>query len=342
MSAYSFDFAYAYGKPEARAVIRSTPEDFLVEETIRFEPTGEGQHVYLYIQKRNTNTEWLAKQLSRFAGVNSRDVGYAGLKDRNAVTKQWFSVDLAGKPEPDWQAFNNEELSIETVTRSTGKLKRTAVKENKFTLILRELEGDTTELESRLQKLKNDGVPNYFGEQRFGHGGNNLEVADAFFSGEKKLKKHQRGIYLSAVRSYLFNQVLSKRVEAGNWNQAIPGDVMQLAGSHSCFLAEEITSEIQRRIEEKDIFPTGPLWGKGKPQSDVETRQLEMDVISEYQSWLSGLESVGMKQDRRSLCSQLTDLKWHFIEYSVLSMSFSLSAGSYATSILRELIDYKG
>ncbi len=340
MSAYSFDFAYAYGKPEARAIIRSTPEDFLVEETIRFEPTGEGQHVYLYIQKRNTNTEWLAKQLARFADIKPRDVGYAGLKDRNAVTKQWFSVDLAGKPEPDWQDFNNEEFSIETVTRSTGKLKRTAVKANRFTLILRELKGDTAELESRLKKIKEQGVPNYFGEQRFGRDGNNLEVADALFSGEKKLKKHQRGIYLSAVRSYLFNQVLSRRIEAGNWNQAVPGDVMQLAGSHSCFLAEEITDEILQRIEEKDIFPTAPLWGKGELQSGAKARELEMDIISEYQSWLSGLEGVGMKQDRRSLCSQLGDLSWQFAENTVLSVSFSLSAGSYATSVLRELIDY--
>ena len=340
MSAYSFDFAYAYGKPEARAIIRSTPEDFLVEETIRFEPTGEGQHVYLYIQKRNTNTEWLAKQLARFADIKPRDVGYAGLKDRNAVTKQWFSVDLAGKPEPDWQDFNNEEFSIETVTRSTGKLKRTAVKANRFTLILRELKGDTAELESRLKKIKEQGVPNYFGEQRFGRDGNNLEVADALFSGEKKLKKHQRGIYLSAVRSYLFNQVLSRRIEAGNWNQVVPGDVMQLAGSHSCFLAEEITDEILQRIEEKDIFPTAPLWGKGELQSGAETRQLEMDIISGYPGWVTGLEAVGMKQDRRSLCSQLGDLSWQFVENAALSVSFSLSAGSYATSVLRELVDY--
>ncbi|MDH5646683.1 MAG: tRNA pseudouridine(13) synthase TruD, partial [Candidatus Heimdallarchaeota archaeon] len=277
----------------------------------------------------------------RFADIKIRDIGYAGLKDRNAVTRQWFSIDLAGKPEPDWQAFNNDEYTIETVTRSTGKLKRTAVKENRFTLVLRELEGDITELESRLQKIKHQGVPNYFGEQRFGRDGNNLDVADALFSGEKKLKKHQRGIYFSAARSYIFNQVLSKRVETGNWNQAMAGDVMQLAGSHSCFLAEEITDEIQQRIQEKDICPTGPMWGGGELQSDNTVRQLETDVISDFQAWTSGLEAAGLKQDRRSLCVQLNDLNWDLTEKFTLILSFGLTAGSYATSFLREVVDYK-
>jgi len=340
VTTYSFDFAYAYGKPVAKAVIRSCPEDFQVEETIRFEPTGEGQHVYLYIKKRNTNTEWVAKQLARFADIKIRDIGYAGLKDRNAVTKQWFSIDLAGKPEPDWQVFNNDEYTIETVTRSTGKLKRTAVKENRFTLVLRELEGDIAELESRLQKIKQEGVPNYFGEQRFGRDGNNLIVADDLFSGRGKLKKHQRGIYLSAVRSYLFNQVLSRRVEAGSWNQAIAGDVMQLAGSHSCFLAEEITDEIQQRIQENDIAPTAPLWGRGELQSVNTVRQFETDVISDFQDWASGLETAGLKQDRRSLCTRLNDFSWDFNENSGLTLSFGLPSGCYATSVLRELVDY--
>ena len=341
MTTYSFDFAYAYGKPVAKAVIRSSPEDFQVEETIRFEPTGEGQHVYLYIKKRNTNTEWVAKQLARFADIKIRDIGYAGLKDRNAVTRQWFSIDLAGKPEPDWQAFNNDEYTIETVTRSTGKLKRTAVKENRFTLVLRELEGNITELESRLKKIKNQGVPNYFGEQRFGREGNNLDVADALFRGEKKIKKHQRGIYFSAARSYIFNQVLSKRVETGNWNQAMTGDVMQLAGSHSCFLAEEITDEIQQRIQEKDICPTGPMWGRGELMSRGVARQNETRIIESFRQLCEGLEGTGMQQERRSLCLFSEGLEWNFGQKGRFMLSFSLPAGSYATSILRELIDYQ-
>ena len=341
MTSYLFDFAYAYGKPDASAVIRVMPEDFQVVETIRFEPSGTGQHVYLSIRKRNTNTEWLAKELARFAGIKVMDVGYAGLKDRNAVTRQWLSVDLAGKPEPDWSLFNTDEYMIETVTRHNGKLRRTAVKENCFTLVLRELKGDTAALEQRLQEIRQHGVPNYFGEQRFGRNGNNLDVVDTLFSGERKMKRHQRGIYLSAARSYIFNQVLSRRVSDKNWNQPLAGDVMQLSGSHSCFLTEAVDAVIQQRIAEHDIAPTGPLWGRGKLQTAGEVQVLESEIASHYPLWQNGLEQAGMSQERRSLCIYPNEMAWSFDKENALTLTFGLPAGNYATSVLRELISYQ-
>ena len=208
-------------------------------------------------------------------------------------------------------------------------------------MTLRELEGDIDELESRLQKIKIDGVPNYFGEQRFGHDGNNINVAEEIFRGQKKLKRHQRGIYLSAARSYVFNKVLSKRVEADSWNQAIAGDVMQLTGSHSCFLAEDITGEILQRIKEKDICPTGPMWGRGQLMPQGIVAQDEVRIVESFNMLSEGLEQAGMNQERRPLGLFVDDLEWDSGKKGSLELLFTLPAGSYATSVLRELINYK-
>ncbi len=332
-------YPHAFGGPDATVIIRSRPEDFQVEEQLSFQPEGEGEHVFLYLQKRNTNTEWLAQELARFSGVPVRDVSYAGLKDRNAVTSQWFSIRMPTMDALDWGELESEDLKLLQTTRHRRKLRRGALAQNLFRLRLRELSADKGDIERRLEQVARNGVPNYYGEQRFGHALNNLDMAEKLFADSlKKVSRHKRGIYLSAARSYLFNMVLCKRVADGTWDQAIPGDLMLLDGSHSHFPVTEIDAEIQRRIAELDIHPTGPLWGKGKQSVAADAAELENDVLLAYSGWTQGLIRLGLNHERRALRAKVVDLEWNWLAESDLVLRFGLYPGSYATAVLREVV----
>jgi tRNA pseudouridine13 synthase len=333
------EFAHAIGQPVASGRIRAIPEDFQVDEILGFEPDGQGEHFMLHVRKRNANTDWVAKQLAEFCWVKPGEVSYAGLKDRYAVTTQWFSVRLPKGPEPVWASLENPEFEILQATRHSRKLRRGALKGNRFALTVRELEGDSAALEQRLGQVAQSGVPNYFGPQRFGREDGNLAQARAMFAGEQKVQdRHKRGIYLSAARAFLFNSVLSRRVAEHTWNQALAGDVMQLDGSHSVFKIEQPDEEILRRVAEGDIHPTGPMWGRGELPSRDQVAALESETVSAYPELLRGLEQAGMDQERRALRLPLKDLRWELPEPGLLKLSFNLPAGAYATSALREIL----
>lgn len=329
--------AYVGEHPLVTGVIRSTADDFQVDENLGFEPAGKGEHILLQIRKRHLNTEAVARQLAKLAGVKLMDVGYAGLKDRMASTSQWFSVNLAGKPEPDWAVLACDDLQFITIARHDRKLRRGALQSNRFTLIVRDLQGDVSDVEQRLTRIAQQGVPNYFGEQRFGHA--NLDRATAMFEGQIRVKdRHQRGLYLSSVRSELFNCVLSHRVAAGNWNRVMDGDVMMLNGTHSIFSITRIDAEIEQRVMQHDIHPTGPLWGRGELRTSLSARQSEECVLQDYILWKNGLEEAALDQQRRALRLKVHDLQWNFISQNELCMQFSLPSGSYATMVLREVV----
>ena len=333
--------SYVLGPPLATAILRATPDDFEVHEVLGFKPDGEGEHALILIQKRNTNTEWLARQLAKFADVKQVDIGYGGLKDRNAVTSQWFSVNLVGKSEPDWAQLNSTEMRVLCVARNRRKLKRGAHHGNRFTITLRDLHGDTPELEARLQAIRAQGVPNYFGEQRFGIAANNIKQARAMFAGEIQVgDRHQRGLYLSAARSLLFNAVLSRRVTERSWNSALPGDALMLEGTHSFFVTDAIDLTLVQRLQSGDVHPTGPLWGQGEPPVRGAARVLEHEVLSEHGLFRSGLEQAGLDQERRALRLRVDSLSWKFGPEGTLRLEFMLPSGAYATSVLRELVRY--
>ena len=339
MSAPAFSMAamaYAWGEPSCRGVIRQQAEDFQVDEVLGFDLSGAGEHVCLHIQKRHRNTAEVAQAIARLAGVKSRDVSYAGLKDRHAVTRQWFSVYLANKAEPDWRALASDDVEILATTRHQRKLRRGALQGNRFRLRIRDLQGACGALEERLAKIEAEGVPNYFGEQRFGRA--NLERASAMFEGRINVRdRGKRGIYLSAARSAIFNTVLSARVADGTWNRAQAGDMMMLAGTHSVFLAETLDDVIAERAQHHDIFPTGPLWGQGEPATRSDVAQLETRVAGQFELYCQGLAKAGMKQERRSLVLLPQALRWSREDSSLL-LEFFLPAGSYATAVLRECI----
>ena len=332
-------FARAHGAPPARGMLRSRPEDFVVDELALVEPSGEGEHVLLHIRKRDTNTDWLARQLARFAGVRPVDVGYAGLKDRRAVTSQWFSVRLAGRAEPDWAALDLPEVAVLSHARHGRKLQRGALRGNRFTLTVRELTGEREAIDARLRAIAERGVPNYFGEQRFGRGGANLDAAAAMLvEGRRVRDRHRRGLYLSAARAWLFNQTLAARVTAGTWDTAVSGDVMILDGRRSHFRLDEADEAIAARLAAFDIHPSGPLWGAGERPVEAEALAVEDAVLAGWEPWCEGLAKAGLKQERRALRLRVQDLTWTSPEPDTLQLSFALTAGAYATAVLREIV----
>ena len=331
--------AYAYGKPAASGQLRLAAEDFCVTEIPLLEPGGEGEHVWLWIRKRNENTPRIAEQLARFAGIHPRQVSYAGLKDRRAVTEQWFSVHLPGRETPDWTTLNSDTLTVLRQARHSRKLRRGALKGNRFRITVRDIKADPSALEKRLTLIATEGVPNYFGEQRFGRDAGNLHCAQQLFANpRRRMPRNRRSLALSAVRSFLFNQVLSQRVNAATWNVPVDGDAMQLSGSHSYFIADSTDAELPGRARKKDIHPSGPLHGRGEPPVRGACRQLEHDVLAAHADWCAGLEAAGLNQERRALRLMVQELGWRRTGAADLLLEFSLPAGAYATCVLRELL----
>lgn len=328
---------YVYGGPSGSGKIRSLPEDFIVKENLSFEPSGAGEHAFLQIEKKGENTEYVTRQLSRFANVRQRDVSYAGLKDRYAITTQWFSVWLPGKADPDWRQFESDSVKVLQAIRHARKLKRGVLSGNSFKLTIRDWQGDQTKAVQQLEQIKANGIANYFGSQRFGNEGQNVSKALAMFEGAKA-GREQRGIYLSAVRSYLFNLILAERVIQNNWNQAVTGDTYQFDLSHSCFQSDRPDVEIIRRLAAKEIHSTGVLWGRGEADVSADALDIEQAVIDAYQPLAQGLVANSVDRDRRALRVNVQNLCWQFIDSTTLELCFTLPAGSYATSVLRELI----
>lgn len=329
---------YAHGGPAGRGLLRQTPEDFTVEEDLGFEPSGQGEHVFLHIEKRGENTDWVARQLARFAGVPPSQVGYAGLKDRHARTLQWFSVQLPGKTEPDWSAFASPAIRVLEACRHNRKLKRGALRGNRFHLNIALQEHDATLLCTRLEALQKDGVPNYFGEQRFGRDGGNLYRARELFAGELTVRdRHERGLLYSTARSFLFNQVVARRVRDGTWNRPLAGDAFMFSSSHSFFRAPKITPDIAERVQRGEIHPSGPLWGLGENPVSSDALQLESEILAEHADLCRGLEAHGLEMARRPLRLLLRDFQWN-LETDRLQLEFFLPAGDYATTLVRELV----
>ncbi|SJM95723.1 tRNA pseudouridine synthase D [Crenothrix polyspora] len=326
---------YVYGSPSGVGNIRSVPEDFIVVENLSFEPSGTGEHAFLQLQKTGENTEFVARQLARFADVRQRDIGYAGLKDRHAVTTQWFSVWLPGKADPDWTQLESDKIKVLQAVRHARKLKRGVLSGNRFKITVRDWQGDKVKTLQQLEAMKAHGIANYYGSQRFGHGGHNINKALAMFQGAK-VGREQRSLYLSAARSFLFNQILAARVADASWNQALADDIYMFDGSHSSFKSEQPDADIIRRLAESAIHPTGVLWGMAKPI--VALNALEQTVIDSYPELAQGLCACGVEMARRALRINVADLQWHFVDDTVLELEFTLPAGCYATALLREII----
>ncbi len=316
--------------------MRASSDDFEVDEDLGFAADGKGEHALLHIEKRDANSEWVAQQLARAAGVAPMSVGYSGLKDRHALTRQTFSVHLPGRADPDWHALDIEGVKILEVNRHSRKIKRGVHRANRFQIRLTDVSGDRAAADKAMASIARSGVPNYFGEQRFGRNGDNLNSARGLFAGAR-MGRSQRGFALSAARSYLFNLVLARRVADETWNQALPGEVWMLAGTHSIFGPQALDDALRDRLASGDIHPTGPLWGLGELRSIAEVAEIEQELAISS-GFKEGLEAAGLRQERRTLRLMLTDFS---SEWSVdaLVLRFSLPSGCFATSVVREICD---
>ncbi|TDP61320.1 tRNA pseudouridine(13) synthase TruD [Roseateles toxinivorans] len=306
----------AYPASGASATLKLLNEDFIVTELPQQLPSGEGEHIWLDVEKNGANTAFVAQQLAEAAGVQERDVGYAGLKDRYAITRQWFSIYLPKGETPDLAQLRHPEFKVLTQSRHVKKLRPGDLQGNRFRIVLRDVAGDREAIEANLQAVASQGVPNYFGAQRFGFEGGNVEQGRAMLAREIRVRNpKKKGIYLSAVRSFVFNEVLALRMRQGLWGKTLPGDVMDEAGR-----------------------PTGPLWGRGRVITTDQAQALEMGVAERHATLCDGMEHAGLDQARRALVARPVDMSWDWPQADQLVLTFSLPAGNYATSVLNEIL----
>ena len=340
---------YLFDKPTCTADLRTFNSDFIVKEMLPFSPTGEGEHHMIHVRKEGLNTNQVAEMLAKFAKVHQKEVTYAGQKDKNAVTEQWFGVRIPGKDTPDWASLTTPEnepnateyqsrLTILSSQRHSKKLRIGALLGNRFELTLRNV-SDKDTLEKRIQQVMETGVPNYFGEQRFGHQGKNLIYGQQMLAGKKVKDRKKRSMYLSAVRSNVFNQVVSYRL---NHHSVAPltGDCVMLAGSKSFFVTDKWDPATLKRLSDNDIQLSAPLWGRGAMLPQADAASVEQTALIDLANDLAGLEQAGLEQERRPLLLKPQAMKYRF-EQDCLVIEFILPAGSYATSVLRELLDYQ-
>lgn len=330
--------ARCHGDAALSARLRVAPSDFRVDEIPAFAPSGEGEHLLLDVEKTGMNTAYVAGVLARWAGVSTMAVSYAGMKDRHAVTRQYFSVHLPKRQAPALETLAHDGLRVLASHWHARKLQRGALAGNRFVLVLREVRGEAAAIEARLQRIADDGVVNYFGEQRFGRDGGNLAAAAAMFAGQR-VKREQRGILLSAARSALFNAVAHARVQAGTWASGMDGDVWMLDGSRSIFGPEPLSAALSARVQVHDVHPAAPLWGKGELRCDGAARALALQALQGSEALRQGLEDAGLSQEYRALRLLAKALCWEWLQPDTLQLAFELPAGAYATTVLHALGD---
>ncbi|MES1925180.1 tRNA pseudouridine(13) synthase TruD [Salinisphaera sp. T31B1] len=333
--------AHAAGHvPATTARLRVAPEDFRVDEDCPIALSGQGEHLWCHIEKTGLTTQDAVQALSRAAGVHPRYIGFAGLKDRRAVTRQWISLAWpVNTPAPTLSGLCG--IDVLAVARHDRKLKRGAHRGNRFEITLREVAGDTDALEHALARIGRTGVPNYFGGQRFGRDGRNIGLSRALFAG-RRLSRNRRGFALSAARSLLFNAVLDARVRDASWDQLIEGEAVMLDGTHSVFSlagTDQAANTLDERLSRFDIHPSGPLPGRGG--DDVvcaHALKLEHSVLAEHDDLVQGLRQCGVDAARRALRLPVRELAWRWADASSLVVSFWLPPGAFATSVLREIV----
>lgn len=343
------DFAYQHAAPSATAAFKRELSDFKVNEVLGFTPTGTGEHIFVQVEKTGLNTAYVAEQFASFTQLPLRNVTYAGRKDKFSTSTQWFGIHSPGKKAFDWDAFRLDGIKILQVTRHDKKLRTGVLKHNQFIITLREV-SDIPAIVNKLAAIKQTGVPNYYGQQRFGEVrfldenqqqqtkvGGNLILAEQLFTGGKIKNRNKRSVGISALRSWLFNVCVSQRIQSGIAHTILAGDVVMLSGSNSYFIAQhdEIGS-LQQRFNEHDIDLSAPLWGQGSVAAQDVALALESQLATSYPQICESLALLGLKQERRALHLLPQDITTHIIDDATLTISFTLPVGCFATSVLRE------
>ena len=325
--------------PPVSGDYRARPEDFMVEEVLDFAPEGEGEHLWLSIEKRDLTTAMVVKELARLCEVSPRVVGYSGMKDRVAVTRQWLSVQLPGREAPEGlgDALAERGVRVLEMARHPRKLKRGVHRANRFRLRLTGPVVDDAGLAARWERLLERGVANYFGPQRFGPEGRNLLRARSLLARGWRKRDDRDGMLLSAARSFLFNELLAERVHEGSWHRLLPGEVAILDGTASQFTVEALDAELEARAQRLDLHASGVLWGIGDSVAAGEALAREARLPARTPALCEGLERAGVRLARRALRLRLGEPTLTRGD-NELWLAFSLPRGAFATAVLRELI----
>lgn len=335
MSQWRLDWPTSGGGRIASGRLKTTPGDFIVDELLEFLESGSvvdadatpgsGEHLCLKLEKVGDNTEYVARELARMADCRNFDVGFCGLKDRHAVTRQWFSLYRPGCEAQDASLIEDiaARWPVLAASRQARKLRRGEHNGNGFIVTLRAVTGEHEVIDRALVRLADIGAPNYFGPQRFGNGGANLDRAvhldpatlnrRSRSGGKGRGGKKRAGsdgsknvLYFSAARSWLFNEVLAARVEDGSWAEA---------------------------------GATGPLWGDGGTTASGPLETLERDIVAQTPGLASLFSVTRMKPERRPLAVKPERLSWQWLADDSLELTFLLSPGQYATTILSDIFE---
>ncbi|RZV50487.1 MAG: tRNA pseudouridine(13) synthase TruD [Pseudomonadales bacterium] len=350
-------------EPTLPGKLRVNAEDFYVCESLRFTPGAQPladrdcAHWLLKIEKHRLDTLTLQRQLAERSGAQLRDIGYAGLKDKHARCEQWMSIPArSDKAQLDrlkaWQVNGEAKWRVLEVQPQRKKLSRGANLGNQFVIVLRDvfsgldatqLKAGETQLQQRVARLSGEGFPNYFGEQRFGLNANNLPRALSSFSSGKRISRNQRGLFLSALRSYLFNALLHQRVLDCSWRKLLPYDALVLEGSNSQFrvLGDETAAQIEdieARLASCDLHIGGPLFGARNKQPD-HCPELDQRIQAAHPDIVDVLDKAGMDYALRPLRVVPKDFSMQR-QGDDVQLTLFLPSGSFATALLRELFDY--
>lgn len=330
--------------PAVGGRIGSEPEHFVVEEVPLYEASGEGEHVYVYVEKRLLTTQDLIHSIARATGVRASDIGSAGMKDKHAVTRQWLSVPGGAPPVDGWQLPAG--VRVLEATRHKNKLRTGHLRENRFRITLVDAPDDALELaEPIVQRLKREGLPNYFGPQRFGRMGRSFEQALAWVrqssEGRRERRRGPQGrfddkLLPSVLQSDVFNRYLTARLARPE--PLLEGEVVRLEGSPKVFIVEDPVKELPR-LESGDIHPTGPMVGPRTVKATAVAGELEDAALGALGLSSSELDKLAEHAPgtRRDLRISLAELSLDRAGPGELVVSFVLPAGGFATQLLREL-----
>lgn len=338
------DLTYLHGKPSASGQIKVQPEDFQVTEDLGYQADGFGEHLLIRVRKTRCNTHYVAEALAKYLKISMRDLSYAGMKDRQAVTEQTFCLRMPGKAMPDLSGFQLEGCLILNVSRHQRKIRTGGLAGNAFQLIVRNIE-PSAEVDQRLALIANHGVPNYFGEQRFGRQGHNLTMARQWATGQIQIRcRKKRSLILSATRSYLFNRVTSHRLQTqGSLQDLLVGDCVQLAGRGSWFVAtEQEFASIKQRLRQHQLAITAPLPGRGDAGPVQQALQLEQNILQSEVALVALLQREKVDTARRKMLLMPQRFSWQWHDNCTIQLNFWLPAGSFATSIIREMVQTGG
>jgi tRNA pseudouridine13 synthase len=344
-----------------RGRIKCSPEDFVVEELAAYEPSGEGTHLFLKFEKRGLTTDAAVRAVTKALGIQMRDVGIAGMKDKVAVTTQWVSVPAPPKS-PDLEerakALVSDNIKVLDAKRHTNKLKTGHLKGNRFDIIVRDVpKGAVDGVLAAMDRIGKEGVPNAFGTQRFGTDGDNAQKAREWLTGKVRAPgdPRLRRFHFSALQSAAFNALLDARIADGTWNQPMLGDLLKKEDTGGMFLCTDVQAD-KERADRGEVCPTGPIVGARMRWPEGDVKALEERLVGPF------LEGVDLERARSLGEGTRRALRLHVTGCSVaqvmnnegvpggnendnreqlrsLRVQFVLPKGAYATTVLANAFD---